>query len=1153
VKLLFRILLATLIWSLVIGVAAGISYILLEDIVPGAKIGAGLFVIWYGFALVRWIYRRQMARRRVEKLINVAPDSSGKIPGIWRIREQRSEQEDRFVEVLEFFQATRLRRHGDTVYVLPWSLVLGDSMAAVPEWLDASRLSGPTLDHPVLHGSGNDIAWRLTNHHVLLRTPASWSAAATASHPEWLSLLMMLNRHRHREPLNSLVISVAATWLVSADSDSLEMAAKSYRRMLEDIVQILGVTVPVTIVITGFENLNGAPEWMNTLPDVLRDQPFGDVAGEEEVAAFCSGLMKRLAAKVSEMNLLALRDGKLPSATLGLPATVASMAPALSRFAASMLERNPYQEDQRLNGVFLAGIADKSSDNARTLFSVDLIDHLIPQSRNEYRLLDAAERRRAAVRNRRAAKAGVATALTLALLAGLQSYDTSVIQAVHDDYVKKLTPSDDLDVVVDNLVAYRDMVDALSEKRYLPWVGLNTEPDVVGKMRDDLANRVDARIVTEIDRLFLERLELTFFRSAKTDVDKAAEYAGVVIRQINLLTAFRQGSSAQSLREMPQPFDTETFAGGSSEQLAALNDLYVTSLVWAAAENKEAAASNIDQRLVTLRQRLDRILARAGTDMTWLIEWANQSSRLKVYRVSDYWREGSGVVASNVVVPKAYTLAGKLQIDSFIEELRSAKGDSQLLEDALPKFRQLYRTRYLQAWESFAIAFGGGMDSLKTRDEWLGVINQLHTRRNHFFMVLNLIDNELEPFRKDDGLPDWVTLLGFYQDMRALSGSPDADNSKRNSVLTKLALKTIGKLGSGGKMLATGATSGMANKEKVDKASAGPTPDERAKSIEDAAALLDEYQKALGEFVYTAEVRSSSFSAVSALFNDPENPAKGGSPYATAYGAIQKLQGLIGKENSGNTAFWRLMKGPLAVIREYMLQESSCQLDSLWRNTVLAELEGVPDYKRDEYLRGESGILWNFLSTTGKPFFAQELGRGYSVRRIEGSFLDVSPRFLTFVARSRDARKAAGVIDVEIRAFPTSLNLDARASVRRSTLSISCVDGTHELNNFNYPVSSSFGWSGSCNSVILDIDLGVLTLQKKWSGQRAFAEFIREFTAGPRSYRADEFPRQATQLAQLGVDEVRVQYDVDGAEEVLKSVALAPMQVPESAASCWAF
>lgn len=510
------------------------------------------------------------------------------------------------------------------------------------------------------------------------------------------------------------------------------------------------------------------------------------------------------------------------------------------------------------------------------------------------------------------------------------------------------------------------------------------------------------------------------------------------------------------------------------------------------------------------------------------------------------------MVKDDVIIPRAFTTAGKAQIDGFIEELRQASDDEGLIAKALPKFQSIYRAQYLKAWENFAIRFGTGLSALRTREEWLSVINNLSHGRNIYFNVLNLIDTELAPFRDDESIPDWLALSNYYQDMRAIGPADGTDNSKRNKVLTNLALKTIGKAGPLGKALATSGTSALKTKAKVEGASAGPTPDERAAVIEQAADLLATYQTAMNDFVYNAEVRSSAYAATSSLFNDPENPSKGGSPYATAYDSVQKLQAMLGKSNVGNAAFWALYKAPLDLIRGYMLQESSCQFDTLWQDTVLAELEGVPDFKRDDFLRGEAGILWTFLTTTAQPFMRQQYGKGFAVKRAQGEAIRVAPEFLTFVARAKDSRKAASNVNVEIHAFPSSLNVDARTAIRKSTLTVACPEGSYDLHNYNYPASRRFPWSLACTGVTLDISLSSLNLQKSWKGATALPDFIREFGGGPKAFTVKDFPIYSRQLRELGVSEILMQFEIDGAGQVLQSVATSPLNIPQHAAACWA-
>jgi hypothetical protein len=183
VKLFLRILLAAFVWSLVAGGAGLTSLVLMSDPIPGLEVAAGIFVLWYVVVILRWAYRRQRARRRVEQLVNVAPDDNGLVAGIWRLGQRRSAKEDRFLDIMQFLDATRLGSKGEAPYVLPWSLVLGDVEAKARITLETAHLRGPTLDHPSLQGGEADVSWRLTNSHVFLQLPASWCAVSNASHP----------------------------------------------------------------------------------------------------------------------------------------------------------------------------------------------------------------------------------------------------------------------------------------------------------------------------------------------------------------------------------------------------------------------------------------------------------------------------------------------------------------------------------------------------------------------------------------------------------------------------------------------------------------------------------------------------------------------------------------------------------------------------------------------------------------------------------------------------------------------------------------------------------------------------------------------------------------------------------------------------------
>lgn len=1155
-KAFLKFLLILLVWSLIGAALIGGVLLLGLPLEWGVLAFAGLLVVWYGFKLLRMLWRRYLARRRVEQLVNVAPDEKGFRTGVWRLWRRRNATDERFREILGFLRSSRLSRHGEPLRALPWFVLLGDSNADKRRMLEEARLPRPTLEHEILHSQGNDVDWHLYNQGIVLNTPDSFSdAAAEGSHEDWLRLLMQLDRHRRPQALDAAVITVSLKDLLESDSDQQVRMAMKYRRMLEDIMQLTGVRPPVTLLLSGLEKIPGAQDWIRSLDDEARASVLGcQRRNGQGPGEFVHALLQTVCDRIYQANRQALRDRKATPDVLRLPAQLGRLAYPLERFLGTLFDENRYQETPELAGVYLSAVAPSREGGApQTHFVETLFTCYLPRQPEQVAVVESVARaRRGRQRWQGLAWAGV-VGMALFVLTTLYMQDLKTLDNARRDYARALSPEEGLEANINNLLAYQALLENLSGQRHLPWYFPDSEPGYLTTLKTDLANRVSQQLVQEVDRIFLARLESTYFNDATQDVARGVEYTSVLIRRNNILTAYLDGASASELLEMPQPFATETFANNAPESLDELNELYIQSLVWAREAEPDAQQAATRSELASLRKRLDRILAHAGPELDWLITWANQNPMLQGYRVSDFWVDGSGRLENDVQVPAAYTVAGKELIDGFIEELRDASNDEGLVNSALPGFQDNYRRGYINAWGQFAQAFSDGSNSLRARDEWLNVINTLTTGRNIYFNTLNLIDNQLQPY-VDDGeeTPDWVAMLAYYQDMRALGPDDGTDNSGRNKVLSKLALKVVGKAGPAGKMLAKTGKKGLKTQKKLDKASGGPSPDERAERLEEAALLLAQYEEAIAGFVYSAEIRSTSYAAAAELFNQPDNPASGGSGYAKAYEAIQKLQALVGKEIPENRPFWSLFKAPLDLMRGYMIEEASCEFNERWRNQVLADLEGVPAYKRPEAMAGEGGLLWNFVETTAAPFLRRALGQGYVLVSAQSDRLAVTNDFLEFVARSSDQRRAQKEFLVNITTVPTSLNLGTSVSVEQTTVVMGCPDNRYELRNRNYPASMDFNWNEDCQDVRLNIDLGVLKLERVYEGGQAFPDFLGDFQSGPQRLTPEDFPRHQSSLEQLGVEEILVQYDLDGASAVLDYARRKPASVPTRAAHCWA-
>ena len=1154
-KKFLKVLLILLVWLLIGAALVGGALLLEWPYTWALEVFAALVVIWYGFKLIRWLWKRHQARKRVEQLINVAPDEEGFRIGTWRLWHRRNEKDERTRDIIKFLRTSDLRSHGDPLYVVPWFLALGSESAGLRPLIRDCKLPRPTLDHALLESDGSDVDWQLYNRGILLAAPSRYSdPSVSGSDEDWVRLLMQLQQYRSREPINGVLISLSVDELLNADADRLIAIAMKYRSMLEDVVQLLGVRVPVSVLLTGCESLPGFADWLGTLEPGQTMAPLGaECRPGQSAEAFAREVVKRIRDHIHQLNRVALSKQQASAELLRLPNNLAKLQRPVAQLLGTLFESNLYQRTPALRGLYLSARmpADEAGKAAAPAFVHDLFNTVMPSQRRELEFVDGIRQQQD--RRARWQLAGWAAVVGVVIFALSARYldQQDFIQQVGKAYHGQIGAATDLDSKVSNLLAYDALVHKLSDESWLPWYSPTQAPPFIAKLKADLSARVNRQLVGDVDQLFQKRLQQTYFAHAGQDVAQAAQYASLLVRRINILSGYLQGDDVNTLMAMPQPFNATLLGNAAPENLDALNRLYVQALVWGQSANPTGYQAAIQDRRKQLRQKLDDVLSHAGPNLTWLVPWANQAPNLKSYKLSDFWQIGTGSISADVTVPAAYTVAGKQAIDGFEQELIRASGDKGVVKAAVPHFRTWYQEQYLSHWRLFARSFDDGMSALQNRNQWLDVINNLTTERNIFARAFDLVETQIAPFKDMQDAPDWVALLEYYGQMRTLSPGEGPDHSKRNKVFAKLALKTIGKLGGLGKAIAKQGKSSMKTQKKLAKASGEPSPDERAQALQKSADQLKDYDKAIADFVYSADLRSTSFTIVSGIFKNPGNPAAGSSSYGKAWTSIMKLQALIGKPTDDNRAFWALYTAPMKLIRAFLLKEASCQFDKDWRDNVLAQLDGVSDYKRDNLLRGDKGLLWTFLSGDAKPYLQLEPQKGYVPVRAQGDSLNFNPHFLAFASKARDAKAGVSNYQVQVHALPTSVNVDANATIDQTTLTMTCADGAHTLNNYNFPIDSSFTWNTSCNDVSLEIHLDGLTLKKEFQGVQAFPDFLKTFARGPKVLTDKDFPRHRSELQQLGVSQIIVQYKVDGAGQLLQSLDRVPLNVPQHAAFCW--
>jgi type VI secretion system protein ImpL len=146
--------------------------------------------------------------------------------------------------------------------------------------------------------------------------------------------------------------------------------------------------------------------------------------------------------------------------------------------------------------------------------------------------------------------------------------------------------------------------------------------------------------------------------------------------------------------------------------------------------------------------------------------------------------------------------------------------------------------------------------------------------------------------------------------------------------------------------------------------------------------------------------------------------------------------------------------------------------------------------------------------------------------------LDQLDRTLATAKQQADAARAL-TVPLTLTAQPTNVNADAQAKPYATILTVQCAAGVQTLNNYNFPVSTSFAWTaGQCGDTRLQIKIGNLTLNRNYAGPLGVAAFLKDFADGQRQFTAADFPASESALKALNVQTLTVSFAVTGGEQV---------------------
>ncbi|MBC2713129.1 MAG: type VI secretion system protein ImpL [Desulfosarcina sp.] len=1160
--------------SLLIKILKAFLFLLLTALVLLLIFGLVLMIGWplwvgiffviglLGFILGIIFIKKLMARKREQQFVQqvIAQDES-RIKGLSSGEQAGSrELQGRWKEALDALRKSHLKKYGNPLYVLPWYMIIGESGSGKTTAIKGADLSSPFAE--ITRASGisgtRNCDWWFFEQAILIDTAGRYAIPVDQGRDrnEWQKFLSLLAKFRKREPLNGLVVAVAADQLMENDAGKLESAGKSIRQRIDELMRVLGAKFPVYIMVTKCDLIQGAVKFCDHLEESVLQQAMGRLNHplSADMNAFSGQTVRSMAERLKELRLLILNlsgaKGKQADPSLLMfPEEFDKLEPGLNAFMRGAFQENPYQETPILRGIYfssgrqegtpyshflsamgLIGEKEVLPGTNRGLFLHDFFSRILPSDRGLF-----APTQKTLEWSRLTKSIGLtAWVAVIIAICGLLSFsfvkNLKTLRDVSGQFSKPPVLQGELTTDVLTLDRFRQAVSKVEVQNanwWIPRLGLTESNRVEAGLKQRYCDIFKAGFLKDFDQRMAARM--TRF-SAATPPDAMGHHAMHLARRINLLRLQMEGSDLEALTAMPAaPYPSPLLEVQAIAEISdKLSELYLYYLSWRGSD------TSINDELKDLQTWLKHILTLDGARLNWLVDWVNINGEVAGVTMADYWGELEPD-PDEIAVASAFTVKGETMVNANIGEIERALFEPLAIGTQKLDFKNWYARAYINAWSAFGAYFPSALQRLKDREQWKQAGAVLPSEKGPYLALLDTMAAELGVVGQHEELPAWVDLVFRLKEVRLQAKADSKGGKAAASILKKATQSVSSKIGRIESTAGVNATTAFSFEDRIA-----------------AGKAFNQYQAALNGLMPMIESRKIAFKMASDLYS--EDPAEGESPFFKARHAQKQLQAILGRETKDRAVFWDLVSGPILFYHEYAARETQCHLQNLWERDVYLEVLDVSrGTNLNQLLMGTDGYALKFLKGPAEPFIGRSRGKGYYAKKVDGKVLDFDVGFLTFLTRGASvAKPVASEYRVTVKAYPTDANKDAAIKPHSTTLELQCGDEKNKLLNLHYPVKKTFRWSPqNCGDVVFKIEIGNLVLTRVYGGYQGFAKFLRDFQTGQRTFRPDDFPDSALALKRMGIKYITPRYQFSGHQKVIKLLRASPGRVPQEITSCW--
>lgn len=259
-------------------------------------------------------------------------------------------------------------------YRLPWFLVVGGPDAGKTSALLRAGIDLPDPDADPAglfsdHAGDGDYAWLFSNQAVLIDAPgqafdADGRADGEAGDGRWQQLQTLLRKYRSRQPLNGVVLTVSLPALLGLDERGRMRQAVLLHRRLLDLQARLAFRIPVYLLLTKLDGVQGFREYFDGLDRNAREQAWGfafptQLSPEQAIKRFDAefGLLAdRLHIGVHDVLE---REPELDDrwAAYVFPQQFSTLGPVLKEFFARVFAASKFESGLWPRGVYFSSAA----------------------------------------------------------------------------------------------------------------------------------------------------------------------------------------------------------------------------------------------------------------------------------------------------------------------------------------------------------------------------------------------------------------------------------------------------------------------------------------------------------------------------------------------------------------------------------------------------------------------------------------------------------------------------------------------------------------------------------------------------------------------------------------------------------------------------